>query len=38
MLLRPSVAKMAKREMQTNDSIDSAKAEEMNFFLDSIGL
>lgn len=38
MLLRPSVAKMAKREMQTNYSIDSAKAEEMNFFLDSIGL
>ena len=38
MLLRPSVAKMAKREMQTNYSIDKAKAEEMNFFLDSIGL
>ncbi|MBR6794856.1 MAG: hypothetical protein IKM52_01960, partial [Clostridia bacterium] len=38
MLLQPSVAKMAKRELQTNYSIDKAKAEEMNFFLDSIGL
>ena len=38
MLLRPDVRGMAKRELQTNYSIDKEKAEEMNTFLQKIGL
>lgn len=38
MLLKPDVAKMAKREMTVNCAIDKAKSEEMNAFLERIGL
>lgn len=38
MLLRPSVRAMAKRELRTNYHIDSAHVEEMNVFLENIGL
>ena len=38
MLLRPSVAKMAKQELAVNKSIDGSKADNMNTFLDDIGL
>lgn len=38
MLSNPDVAKMAKREMVVNRSIEKAKADEMNAFLDAIGL
>lgn len=38
MLLNPTVAKMARREISLNNSIDSSKADEMNLFLKNIGL
>lgn len=38
MLLRPDVARMAKREISSNGNIKKSKAEEMNVFLDNIGL
>ena len=38
MLLRPDVAKMAKQELSTNKNINKTKADEMNLFLDKIGL
>lgn len=38
MLLRPDVAKMAKREISVNSNIDSSKAKDMNNFLNDIGL
>ena len=38
MLLRSDVFKMAKKEIQTNSNTDRKKAEQMNAFLDDIGL
>ena len=38
MIFDPEIAAMAKRELSVNGSIDSAKADEMNIFLDNIGL
>ncbi len=38
MLLKPDVAKMAKRELATNRNIEKNKAEEMKTFLDDLGL
>ncbi len=38
MLLNPKIARMAKAEMASNGSLDKAKAEEMNAFLDQMGL
>lgn len=38
MLLKPDVARMAKKEIATNKSLDKSKADDMNGFLDSIGL
>ena len=38
MLLQPSVAGMAKKELQVNTSVDAARTEEMQLFLDNIGL
>jgi len=38
MLLRPDVAKMAKRELAVNSSIDREKTDQMNAFLKQIGL
>lgn len=38
MLFRPDVAKMAKGEMSANKSLDKSKTEEMNAFLNNIGL
>ena len=38
MLLRPDVAKMAKQELSTNKNINKTKADDMNLFLDNIGL
>lgn len=38
MLLRPDVARMAKREIALNGNIKKSKAEEMNVFLNNIGL
>lgn len=38
MLLRPDVRGMARRELRTNYNIDKEKAEEMNLFLQQIGL
>lgn len=38
MLFKPSVAKMAKRELALNSSLEKAKSDEMNAFLDDIGL
>ena len=38
MLLKPDVARMAKREIAANLNLDKEKAAEMNLFLQSIGL
>lgn len=38
MLLNPDVAKMAKREMAINGNLAKTKTDEMNLFLDDIGL
>lgn len=38
MLLKPNVAQMAKKEIATNSSLDKTKAEQMNSFLENIGL
>lgn len=38
MLFRPDVAKMARQELESNQKIDLAKADEMNAFLKHIGL
>lgn len=38
MLLRPDVAKMAKREMKVNSKLDKSKADETGDLLESIGL
>lgn len=38
MLLRPDIARMARRELEANKRVDPAKAEEMNAFLKSVGL
>ena len=38
MLMRPEVAKMAKKEIETNKSLNREKAREMQAFLDNIGL
>ncbi len=38
MLLKPDVAKMAKREMAINGTLAKTKTDEMNSFLDDIGL
>ncbi len=38
MLLKPSVAKMAKAEVSANKSINKATADEMNGFLNELGL
>lgn len=38
MLLRPDVARMAKREMEVNRNIETSKTDEMNNFLGNIGL
>ncbi len=38
MLLKPDVARMAKKEMATNNNLDKSKSNDMNGFLDSIGL
>ena len=38
MLFKPDVAKMAKREIAINVSLEKSKAEEMNDFLNCIGL
>ena len=38
MLLKPDVAKMARREILFNGNIDKVKADEMNVFLENIGL
>lgn len=38
MLLKPSVAKMAKSEIDFNRKVDNAKANEMNAMLKNIGL
>lgn len=38
MLLNPDVAKMAKREMAINGNLAKTKTDEMNSFLDDIGL
>lgn len=38
MLLKPNVAKMAEREILMNHNIEKSKAEEMNLFLNNIGL
>ena len=38
MLLKPDVASMAKRELATNGSLEKTKADQMNAFLDEIGL
>ena len=38
MVLKPDVAKMAVREIAVNSSIDRSKVDEMNIFLDNIGL
>ncbi|MBQ7968405.1 MAG: nucleotidyltransferase family protein [Clostridia bacterium] len=38
MLLKPDVAKMAKREMAINGNLAKTKSDEMNDFLDYIGL
>ena len=38
MLLKPSVAKMAKQEMRVNGNLEKNKADEMNAFLHQIGL
>ena len=38
MLMRPDVARMAKREMAANKSLDRGKADEMGVFMNNIGL
>lgn len=38
MLLKPDVAKMAKQEMSVNGKLSKTKSDEMNSFLDNIGL
>ena len=38
MLLRPDVAKLAKKEIASNKSIEKSKADQMNCFLDNLGL
>jgi len=38
MLLRPSVAKMARREMKVNKNLDSKKSAEMKALLEELGL
>ena len=38
MLLKPNVARMAKSEMVANITLDKTKSDEMNAFLDCIGL
>lgn len=38
MLLKPDVAKMAKKEIETNSNMDKSKAEQMNVLLENIGL
>ena len=38
MLLRPSVAKMAKSEIAANNTLDKEKAEQMQAFLARLGL
>ena len=38
MLLNPDVARMAKREMAVNSKLVKTKSDEMNVFLDYIGL
>lgn len=38
MLLKPGVAKMAKREMSVNGNLAKTKSDEMNSFLEDIGL
>ena len=38
MLLKPDVARMAKREMAANKSLDRGKADEMGVFMNNIGL
>lgn len=38
MLLKPDVAKMAKRELTVNNNIKKTKADEMNVFLEQVGL
>lgn len=38
MLLRPSVAKMAKREIEANGQMEGSVADQMNDFLNEIGL
>ena len=38
MLLKPDVARIAKREMEINSNIEKSKADEMNLFLVNIGL
>lgn len=38
MIFKPDVARMAKRELIVNSSIDKTKADEMNIFMKNIGL
>ena len=38
MLLRPDVAKMAKREMEVNGKLDKSKADKTGALLKEIGL
>ena len=38
MLLKPDVAKMAKSEIITNGNLEKSRADEMNIFLENIGL
>ncbi len=38
MLFKPSVARMARRELSANKSIDKVSAEDMNIFLNEVGL
>ena len=38
MLLNPDVARMAKKEMAVNKKIERTEANEMNGFLENIGL
>ncbi len=38
MLFKPSVARMAKSELSANKNIDKSSAEEMNVFLNEVGL
>ena len=38
MMLNPEVASMVKREMAVNKNLNKSKADEMNEFLDFVGL